>query len=174
MSIKDILHRFQVDDDLALKASQSEVREQGSRIEPLLIKINRCFVEQIFPGIFEMENDLNQMGFWNQINMGRSAAPGTGKPNIKDVTFCFYPERIDTVEGYGRVLDLAYRTSISATGDLRHIRFSVFFPKGSPTNLEHGERVVAVEKVDANEVDRFIESFILGALEIHRSDRSIK
>lgn len=173
MTIKDILNEFQETIPAPVPPATQPGREVEARIESLLIKINRCFVEEIFPGIFEMEHDLNQMGFWNQINIGRSSAPESGKPNIKDLTFFFYPEKVADVAGYQRVLEKAYKATIAATGDLRNIRFSIFLPRRIPPTLEREERVVPVEKVSSQEVDRFIEKFILGALESHRSDHSL-
>ena len=174
MAIKVILDEFQKAEVPQVPGTSLAGREVEARIESLLIRINRCFVEEIFPGIFEMENDLNQMGYWNQINIGRSAAPDTGKPNIKDLTFFFYPEKVEDVSGYQRVQEVAYKAAISATGDLRNIRFSHSLPRKIPPTVEQEERIVPVEKVDAQAVDLFLEKFILGALEIYRSDRSLR
>lgn len=174
MAIKEILDEFQKTEIPQRSEVAAADREVEARIESLLIRINRCFVEEIFPGIFEMENDLNQMGFWNQISIGRSAAPDSGKPNIKDLTFFFYPEKIEDVPGYQRVQEVAYKASISATGDLRNIRFSHALPRKIPPTVEQEERIVPVDKVNARTVDLFLEKFILGALEIYRSDRSLR
>ena len=75
MTIKDILDGFSRDDkDVINKLSEKEERVK-LEIETLLVRLNRCFTEIILPAVFDVENDLNQAGYWNQLNIGQVSTP---------------------------------------------------------------------------------------------------
>jgi len=168
VAVKDILKDFAgetLEETQQRRKEEERVREE---IENLLIRINRCFVDIVLPEVFAVENDLNTMGLWNQVNIGQSTSLSSGNPNIKEVTFSFYPEKTSTLPKARQAG--AYQAVFRATGDLRKLSFSYRYPKRIPPETEIEERQIPVEAIDRETVESFLREFILGALDAFRSD----
>ena len=168
MNVKEMLERFNREE-----TDQEAANPVQSDIEALMIRMNKCFVEIILPGVFEVENDLNQAGYWNLLNVGQASALSSGKPNIKSAELIFRPERIKTSLQEGKLRESAYKARFTASGNLRKVEFRMEFPKRIPPGTEIQEKVVSVENIDTQSVNAFLEAFIHGALEAYRSDRML-
>lgn len=152
----------------------SDADRIGREIERLLVRLNRCFTETILPSVFETERDLHQAGFWNQLNIGQSTSLSSGKPNIREVTFYFYPERVRDVRRHRNITDAAYRAVFKPTGDMRKIRFSIHFPKKMSSRADTEENIRRIEEIDSSIVDDFLERFVKGAVGAYTSDRMFR
>jgi len=140
-----------------------------AEIEKLGVRLSRCFVEMVLPSVFAVENDLNQMGFWNQVNIGQSTSLSSGKPNVREVTFYFFPIKEPTFRP--KALETVYRAVFRSTPDQRKITFALAFPKRIPPVTEAAERTYPIEKITKKLVDDLLEEFIKGAVDAYGSDR---
>ena len=173
MTLKDLLKEFSEGEEKLKKRKREDEQKVQAEIESLMAKLNRCFVEVILPSVFHVEKDLNQMGLWNQLNIGQSTSLASGKPNIKKVTLIFYPEKIQVLEDDARIMASAYKAQFIPSGDLRTITFSIEYPKRIPSMVEVKDETLPIEAIDKNRVDAFLEKFILNALDIYKSDRML-
>ncbi len=167
MTVKQILDNFA---SCKPKTSQAGIDAERKRIEKLLIEVNKCFVDVILPSVFEVQEDLQQAGFWNQLNIGQSSVLTSGKPNIRNVELFFYPERIQQLPFEASALERTYRALFEPSADLRKILMQIRFPQRLNPVREDQNRAVAVEKVNTAMVNSFLEEFILGSIEIYQSD----
>ena len=174
MTVKKILSEFSKAAAEMKPAAPDEMETVKATIEGLVVALNRCFVAVILPSVFEIERDLHQAGFWNQLNIGQSTSLSSGKPNIKDVTFYFYPEKTDAVAAHRKLTDSAYRAVFRPTRDMRKIEFTIFFPKKIPPVGETETTIHRVETIDTATVDRFLEKFVKGTLDAYTSDRMFR
>ena len=173
MTIKDILKEFSEGEEKLKRKKQKDEKKVQGEIESLLAKLNRCFVEVILPSVFQVENDLNQMGLWNQLNVGQSTSLASGKPNIKNVTLIFYPEKTQALSADNRIMASAYKAQFTPSGGLRNITFSIAYPKRIPPVVEVKDETLPIEEIDKAKVDSFLEKFILNALDVYKSDRML-
>lgn len=174
MSVKTILDEFSKIDRPQPDALERQKQSAQADIERRLIRINRCFVETILPAMFEVENDLNQAGFWNQMHIGQSTSLESGKPNIKEISLLFYPERIDRLTLDPEKMETAaYRARIRASGNLRELHFAIQFPKRIPPSVEVEDMTLKLDELDSERVDSFLERFVKGALDAYNSDRML-
>lgn len=174
MKIKEILEAYSGREAEAAGAPTAEEIAVREKIEALAVRVNKCFTELVLPAVFDVENDLNQAGYWNQLNIGQSTSPESGKPNIKEVSLSFYPEKGDTLTVEPRSDALVYRARIAATGNLRELWFCLRFPKRIPPAVETADEIVPVETVTTGRVDAFLERFIKEALDAFNSDRMLR
>lgn len=174
MSTKDILERFNKQKKETTDKMNEEEKKISAEIEGLLIKLNRCFVDVILPGIFEVENDLNEAGYWNQVNIGQSTSLESGKPNIKEVTCYFFPEKTRDLPYDQKNLDIAYQARIIASGGLRQITFSIQFPQRLSKVVETDDISLPIENINKKTVDDFLEKFVKGAIDSYMSDRVLR
>jgi len=174
MTVKTILSDFMQTEPQPGAADQKVQQQIRAEIEDLMIKLNRCFVEVILPSVFETERDLHQAGYWNHLNIGQSTSLSSGKPNIREVTLYFFPERLSMETDHQRLIDSAYRAVFTPTRDMRKIDFSIHFSKKIP-QLSAGEQSVhRVETIHTAQVDRFLERFVKGAVDAYASDRMFR
>jgi hypothetical protein len=174
VSVKKLLDEFSRDDTSSPDTMDAQTKLARVEIEKRLIRINRCFAEIILPALFEVENDLNQAGFWNQMHIGQSTSLESGKPNIKETALCFYPERTDHPPKEPEKMEsAAYRARIRASGNLRELHFSIQFPKRIPTTVEVEEETLGLDEIDTDQVNAFLEKFVKGALDAYNSDRML-
>ena len=172
MMIKDILSDFTTQDSrVSITEASQQIKQQ---LEALLVKMNRCFVETILPSVFEVENDLNQIGYWNQLNIGQSTSLESGKPNIKEVTLFFFPEKSEQLPVRLRTIDTTYRSIFAGSRDLRNITFTFQIPKRIPPTVENETVTHAVDRIDTAAVDTFLEQFVKDALAAYNSDRMLR
>lgn len=174
MKIKELLEEFSGSKDASEAAPTSEERAVRAKIEALAVRVNRCFTEVILPAVFDVENDLNQAGYWNQLNIGQSTSLQSGKPNIKEVSLAFYPEKSATPGPMPVRDETVYQARIAASGNLREIQFSLRFPKRIPPSVETADEIVAVDEVDQTRVDAFLERFVKEALDAFNSDQMLR
>ncbi len=167
MKIKEILNDFS---DYSKEAKSSESKKRR-HVEELLVQVNKCFVEIILPSIFEVQEDLQQAGFWNQLNVGQSSVLDSGKPNIRNAELFFYPERIQQLPFKTAALEKTYRASFEPTADLRKITMQIHFPQRLSPIEDDRSQIVPIEEVNTPMVDRFMEEFIIGSIELYKSDR---
>ena len=139
------------------------------RLMERLNRINRCFTECILPEIFSVEEDLNQKEFWNKIDIRHDTTLESGKPNIKEVVFCFIPEKVDKNTPEDRLEKRAYRTEFTPTRNFHKIRFSMVFP-ARLSDREEDDAVFDVEQIRKKSVDDFLERFVKGAVSAYSSD----
>jgi hypothetical protein len=175
MTVKDILNehsrsRKSPKDSL----DRDDEKKEQDKIAARLKRLNKCFVEVILPAVFDVENDLNQAGYWNQLNIGQSTSLETGKPNIKAASIFFYPERTESFSYEPQKIDATYRAHITASGNLREIIFSTQFPKRIPPVVEMDDIRLAVDDINAANVNGFLEKYIMGALDAYNSDRLLR
>lgn len=154
--------------------TKAEERRASERIAELSVEINKCFVENILPAVFDVENDLNQAGYWNRLDIIQSNASDSGKPDIKAVAIYFYPEKTDSFSFNPDKLDSTYQAHIAAAGNLRDMTFSIRFPKRLPPRVETDDLIVRAEKVTTQSVDAFLERFVKGAIDAYNSDRVLR
>lgn len=175
MTVKDILNEFSKNHKLPKDSlsRDDEITEQD-KIASRLNRLNKCFVEVILPAVFDVENDLNQAGYWNQLNIGQSTSLETGKPNIKAASIFFYPEQTESFSYEPQKIDATYKAHITASGNLREIIFSIQFPKKIPPMVEIDDIILAVDDIDATNINEFLERYILGALDAYNSDRILR
>lgn len=171
MKIKELLEEFSGRPEAAPTAEELAVR---AKIEALAVRVSKCFTEVILPAVFDVENDLNQAGYWNQLNIGQSTSPQSGKPNVKEVALSFYPEKPEASKAQPRRGEAVYQARIAAAGNLRDLRFSLRFPKRIPPAIETADEIVAVDKIDSARVDAFLERFIKEALDAYNSDQMLR
>jgi hypothetical protein len=152
--------------DRPADADSEKVKEE---IEKLSVRLSRCFVEVILPSVFAVENDLNQMGFWNQVNIGQSTSLSSGKPNVREATFYFFP--IKDLTFRPKTQETTYRAGFRSTPDQRKIVFSRYYPKRMPPVKETAEQTYQLDKINKNLVDALLEDFIKGAVDAYGSDR---
>jgi len=174
MKIKELLDEFSGRRGTAAKAPTEEELAVRAEIEKRAVRINRRFTEVILPAVFDVENDLNQAGYWNQLNIGQSTSLQSGKPNIKEVTLAFHPEKADAPALPSRKEESLYQARIAASGNLRELRFALRFPKRMPPSVETADEIVAVENVEPSRVDAFLERFIKEALDAYNSDQMLR
>jgi hypothetical protein len=172
MTLRDTLQGFAGVPDDGQRQKDAESENVRAEIEKLSVRLSRCFVETILPSVFAVENDLNQMGFWNQVNIGQSTSLSSGLPNVREVTFHFLP--IKDLSFRPKTLDATYRAVFRSTPDMRKIVYALFYPKRMPPTLETEEKRYAIEKVDKTLVDTLLEEFIKGAVDAYASDRILR
>ena len=149
------------------KTARSEVEKRMSRL-------NKCFVEQILPEIFEVEADLSRAGYWNEVKVGQTDPSSSGKPNIKEVRFCFFPEKTAALSYHADAQKRVYCAEIRASGDLRKVSFSIRFPQRLAPLAEIEDVALKVEEIGRSTVDDFLEKFVKGAIEAYASDRLLR
>jgi hypothetical protein len=172
MTIKDILRDFNARDTKLPAADETQqIRQQR---ETLLVRLNRCFVEIILPSVFEVEKDINHIGYWNQLNIGQSTSLESGKPNIKAVTLHFFPEKSEQLPVRHREIDNTYKVNFAASRDLRNIHFAFQIPKRIPPTIESENTPHTVGTIDTAMVDAFLEHFVKSALAAYNSDRMLR
>jgi hypothetical protein len=175
MTVKDILNEFSKSQKIPKDSvSRDDEKKEQDEIASRLKRLNKCFVEVILPAIFDVENDLNQAGYWNQLNIGQTTSPETGKPNIKAASIFFYPEQTESFSYEPQKIDATYKAHIAASGNLREIIFSIQFPKRIPPMVEIDDVIMAVEDIDVANVNGFLERYIMGALDAYNSDRILR
>ena len=174
MTIKSILNEFARDDKSVKTKLSDKEKKAKNEIEVLRVRLNRCFTEIILPAVFDVENDLNQAGFWNQLNIGQSTSQTSGKPNIMEVSLFFYPEHTESFSYDPKKMDTTYKAHITATGNLRKITFSIHFPKRIPPVIEIDDVTLKTEEIVTLKVNDFLENFIKGALDAYNSDRMLR
>ena len=151
-----------------------EAENERAKIEARMIRLNRCFVEKILPGVFAVENDLNQAGYWNELKIGRSSGLSSGKPNIREVSFFFFPEKTRSLSYRQDASQRVYRADIRADGDFRKINFAIRFPQRLSRLEEIDAISLTVEEIDQSAVDDFLERFVKGAIEAYASDQLLR
>jgi hypothetical protein len=154
-----------------MRADEKSAREE---VEKRLVRMNKCFVEQILPGIFEVESDLSRAGYWNEVKVGRDTSSSSGKPNIKEVRFCFFPEKNARLSYHPDAGKRAYCADIKASGDLRKVNLSIRFPQRLAPLAEVDDFILPVERIDKSAVNDFLEKFVKGAIEAYSSDRLLR
>jgi hypothetical protein len=175
MAVKDILNEHSKSQKSSKDSlSRDDEKKEQEKIASRLKRLNKCFVEVILPAIFDVENDLNQAGYWNQLNIGQSTSLETGKPNIKAVSIFFYPEQTESFSYEPQKIDATYKAHITASRNLREIIFSIQFPKRIPPIVEMDDILLAVDDIDAANVNGFLERYIMGALDAYNSDRFLR
>ena len=171
MTVKDILNEFSKSQKIPKDSgNRDDINKAQDKIASRLNKLNRCFAEVILPAVFNVENDLNEGGYWNQLNIGQSTSQETGKPNIKSASIFFYPEQTESLFYKPPKIDVTYQAHITASGNLREIIFSIQYPQKIPPMVEIDDIILAVEDIDAAKVNSFLVSFIMGALDAYKSD----
>ena len=71
MTVKDILNEFSKSQKIPTDSgNRNDINKAQDKIASRLNKLNRCFAEVILPAVFNVENDLNEGGYWNQLNIG--------------------------------------------------------------------------------------------------------
>jgi len=171
MTVKDILEDFSKKTGEPVGQTGGIPGQIDTEIETLKIKLNRCFVEIILPSVFATERDLHEGGFWNQLNIGQSTSLSSGKPNIKEVTIYFHPERTLGVSSHHNMATAAHKAQFRPTGDMRKIEFSIHFPKTILPMAETESAVHDIDDIHTPVVDLFLERFVKGAVEVYTSDR---
>ena len=171
MTVKKILKDFLATEESPDTTVQDKIRAE---IEALMIKLNRCFVAVILPSVFGTEKDLHQAGYWNQLNIGQSTSLSSGKPNIREVTLYFFPERLSLDPDHRRLMDAAYRAVFKPTRDMRKIEFSIPFSQQYPPLAENERGVHRVETIDTAPVGAFLERFVKGSVDAHSSNRMFR
>lgn len=174
MSVKDVLQQFTKSTETSENLSAEHQEKIKAEIESLLIKTNRCFVDVILPSVFSTEKDLHEADFWNQLNIGQSTALSSGKPNIKEVTLYFYPERVQNIAEYQSLTASAFRATFTPTGDMRKIVFTIHFPQRLSAVQETEAASHNVDDINPETVDRFLEKFVKGAVDVYSSDRFLR
>ncbi len=151
-----------------MKTEDGGARQEA---EKRLVRLNKCFVEQILPEIFAVEGDLSRAGYWNEVKVARRDASSSGKPDIKEVSFRFFPEKTSALSYHADAGRRVYRADIRASGDLRKVSFSIRFPLRLAPLAEIEDFTLKVEEIDKQTVDDFLERFVKGAIEAYTSDR---
>lgn len=152
----------------------ADEKSTRAEVEKRLVRMNKCFVEQILPGIFEVEGDLSHAGYWNEVKVGQDTSSTMGKPNIKEVRFWFFPEKNAALSYHSDVGKRVYRAEIRASGDLRKVDFSIRFPQRLSPLAEVEDFTLPVEQIDRSAVDDFLEKFVKGAVEAYASDHLLR
>ena len=173
MSVKDILNELAKKGRIQSESDADGDEQHHHKIEARLVKLNRCFVEVILPGVFEVESDLTQAGFWNQVSIGQSHSLSSGKPNIKAVTFYFWPERTSTLPRYQK-LENTFQARFRPSGDMRQIKFAIRFPQRLTQRDEIEDRKLNLSQIDTRRVNGFLERFVKGAIDAYSSDRILR
>jgi hypothetical protein len=171
MSIKTVLDDFSKNEEERIQRMQADEERARTDIEAMQERLTQCFEKIILPGIYSVENDLVQAGYWHRIQITQSTSPETGRQHVRDVMFYFYPEKTQNPIYSQKVMDVAYKTVISATSDSRKISFAIHFPRRLPPVIETDETLHRPETITQNTVDRFLEKFIKGAIDVYQSDR---
>ncbi len=166
MTVKKILEDFSPRDH----TPEDGPGGRRQHLESLLVRINKCFVDVILPSVFAVQEDLQQAGFWNQLNVGQSSVLSSGKPNIRNVELYFFPERIQQLPFETSALERTYRASFEPSADLRKISMQIRFPQRLSPVREDQIRLAAVEEINTGMVDSFLEEFILGSIDVYKSD----
>jgi hypothetical protein len=174
MSIKKIIDEFSKNEPGQRQRTSGDGGPEAAKIEKLQRLLNACFADIILPAVFDVENDLNQAGYWNRLNIGQSTSPTSGKPDIKEVSLFFYPERTDRFSYDPAKIDTSYKAHIRASGNLREIAFSIQFPQRIPPAVAIDDEILKVAVIDADRVNRFLEIFVQGALDAYNSDRMLR
>jgi hypothetical protein len=169
MTIRDALQDLAGQPAKDVNDQDAENEQVRAEIEKLSLNISRCFVETVLPSVFAVENDLNQMGFWNQVNIGQSTSLASGKPNVREVSFYFFP--VKDLSFRPKSLEATYRALFRSTPDQRKIVFRLFYPKRMPPVTEAAERIYPIEKITKKLVDNLLEEFVKGAVDAYGSDR---
>ena len=174
MGVKEMLKRFEGKQQESKTVEGKGDEAVRADIEARMIRLNKSFVETILPGIFEVESDLNQAGYWNQFNIGQATSLSSGKPNIKSAELVFWPERVGIGADEAKLRESAYKAKITASGSLRKIEFRIEFPKRIPPGTEIREKVYGIDEIDTDRINAFLENFVHGALEAYTSDRMLR
>ncbi len=172
MSVKSILQDFSKE-----KAEEVDSRHLEAEIQKRLLerrdRLTHIFETVILPSVYSVERDLQQMGFWHVLQLQQTSTESGQKPHIVGVLFFFYPEKIPTDQYNPRMLEAAYRADIFCTEDFRKIMMTLSFPVRFPPRVDIEEKLFLPEEVTTEAVDDFLESFIKGAIDVYRSDRTL-
>ena len=136
MTIKTVLDDFAKNGDERIQRMQVEEKLARANIEAMQEKLTQSFEKTILPGVYAVENDLIQAGYWHRIQITQSTSPESGRQHIRDVMFCFYPEKTQSPAYTQKMLDAAYKAIISTTSDSRKISFAIQFPRRLPPIIE--------------------------------------
>jgi len=171
MTVKEILDEFESRQAEEKSRWATLQQETARQLEMRIEKMNRCFEEVILPAVRDVEKDLQSFGFWHKIHVGQTTSQNTGRQNIGEVEFHFFPEKFHTHYHRQRLVDAAYKAFFRASGDHRKINFTIRFPQRLPQKIAVDEEAYKVEEVDPKRVNAFLEQFIKGALDAYQSDR---
>jgi len=171
MTIKEILDDYKQKEEQEKKHWKELQEQTAQQIEARIERLNRCFEEVILPSVREVEKDLQGFGLWHKIHVGQTTSPNTGRQNIQDVAFYFYPEKFQTNYHRQRLVDASYKAFFRPSGDYRKVALIIRFPQRLPQTVEMDEEVHKVEDLVKVQVDGFLERFIKGALDAYKSDR---
>lgn len=171
MAIKKILEDFAKKDQEHKLKLQQEEKDTRMEIEQRIQGVSHCFETVILPGVYSVENDLQQGQYWYKITISQLVAYETTKSCIREVLFYFYPERTQNPIYTQKALDNAYKAYFTVTGDYRAITFSIHSPRKLPPVIEKVEAIHAVSNITKALVDAFLERFIKGSIEAYLSDR---
>ena len=171
MTIKDILSDFGGGDKTEDRPRKTLREETERQLEARVEKMNRCFEEKILPVVRAVERDLQGFGLWHKIHVGQTTSMQTGKQNIGEVEFYFFPEKFGTTYHRQRLLDASYKAFLRASGDHRSVTFALRFPQRLPQQVTFDEESYPIEEIDKKQVEAFLERFVKGALEAYQSDR---
>jgi hypothetical protein len=171
MTIKDILNDFDGGNKAEGRPRETLREETERQLEARIDKMNRCFEEKILPVVRAVEKDIQGFGLWHKIHVGQTTSRQTGKQNISEVEFYFFPEKFGTSYHRQRLLDAAYKAFFRASGDHRSVTFSLRFPQRLPQQVAFDEENHRIDEIDKKQVEAFLERFVKGALEAYQSDR---
>jgi hypothetical protein len=171
MTVKEILDEFKQREDQEQSRWEESRQKTERQLEERIEKMNRCFEQTILPAVRQVEADLQNFGLWHKIHVGQSTSKNTGKQNIPEVEFYFFPEKFRTTYHRQRLVDAAYKAFFRASGDHRKVTFAIRFPQRLPQKVDIDEESYTVEEIDKKRVDVFLERFVKGALDAYQSDR---
>ena len=171
MSVKEILDDFKQGQEQGQSRWDTLQQETERQLDERIEKMNRCFEQTILPAVREVEADLQGFGLWHKIHVGQSTSPSTGKQNIPEVEFYFFPEKSGTTYHRQRLVDASYKAFFRASGDHRKVTFAFRSPQRLPQKVDIDEESYTVEEVDKKRVNDFLERFVKGALDAYQSDR---
>ncbi len=172
MSIQSILQDFCKEQPGEVDSRQLEAEIQKQLLERR-DRLTHIFETVILPSVYSVERDLQQMGFWHVLQLQQTSTENSPKPHIVGVLFFFYPEKIPTDQYNPRMLEAAYRADIFCTEDFRKIMMTLAFPVRFPPRVDIEEKLFLPEEMTTKVVDDFLESFIKGAIDVYRSDRTL-
>jgi len=172
MSVKSILQDFSQG-----KTEQADAKQLEAEIQKQLLerrdRLTHVFETVILPSVYSVERDLQQAGFWHVLQLQQTSTEEGEKPHIVGVLFFFYPEKIPTDQYNPKMLEAAYRADIFCTEDFRKIMMTLAFPVRFPPRMDIEEKLFLPEEVTTEMIDDFLESFIKGAIDVYRSDRTL-
>ncbi|MGD8366770.1 MAG: hypothetical protein PVG78_03930 [Desulfobacterales bacterium] len=171
MSVKEILDEFKSRQEQEKSRREKLQQDTARQLEARIEGINQCFENVILPAVRDVERDLQNFGYWHKIHVGQTTSQASGKQNISEVEFLFFPEKFQATYHRQRLVDSAYKAYFSASGDHRKVTFAIRFPQRLPQKVDINEESYPVEEVEKKRVNAFLERFVKGALDVYQSDR---